>query len=146
MFVVLIGIIPVWPNLTKINHTEWIGTSRRPFCWSSTPSPPARKMAVAPCTKRKRKMWWCPNLHEAYFVVIISLRNNGHTYLVLAYFTFALYALLYVWHLICTYRQVHFRNILARSYCPLELVMCRPYEVQSSRPEWTHPVHQLSAQ
>lgn len=97
MFVVLIGSLPLWPNPTKVNHMEWIGTSRRPFCWSSTPNPPARKMAVKPCTKRKRKMWWCPILHEVQFVVIVPLRNNGHTNLVLAYFTFILYTLSGIW-------------------------------------------------
>ena len=75
MFVVLIGSLPLWTNPTKINHMEWIGTWRRPFCWSSTPSPPARKMAKL-CTKRKRKMWWFPILHEVQFVVIVPLRNN----------------------------------------------------------------------
>lgn len=101
IFVVLIGSLPLWPNPTKINHMEWIRTWRRSFCWTSTPNPPFRKMAK-PCTKRKRKMWWCPILHEVQFAVIVPLRNNGHTNLVLVYFTFILYTLLYVWHLICT--------------------------------------------
>lgn len=42
----LIGRLHLWSNPTKRNHMEQIGTSRRPFYWSTTPNPPTRKMVV----------------------------------------------------------------------------------------------------
>jgi hypothetical protein len=51
--------------------------SQGPFCWSSTPNPPTRKMVVKPCTNRNRKMWWCSILHEEQLFIIVTLRNNG---------------------------------------------------------------------
>jgi len=51
--------------------------SRGPFCWSSTPNPPTRKMVVKPCSNRNRKMMWCSILHEEQLFIFVTLRNNG---------------------------------------------------------------------
>lgn len=50
---------------------------RWPFCWSSTPIPPSRKMVVKPCSNRNSKMVWCSILHEEQLFIFVTLRNNG---------------------------------------------------------------------
>lgn len=54
-----------------------IVTSRAPFCLSSTPNPPTRKMVVKPCSNRHRKIMWCFISHEEQLFIFVTLRNNG---------------------------------------------------------------------
>ena len=68
VFLLLIGRVPLWPSSTQV--------TRNPFCWSSTPKPPAGKTVLKTHTNTKRKMWCCSVLRDLQFLIIAPVRNN----------------------------------------------------------------------
>ena len=66
----------LWTNPQKDITYNKTGTLQRPFCCSSTPNLPIRKMVAKPHTSRKCKMWWCFVLHDFPPFLVVPFRNN----------------------------------------------------------------------
>ena len=106
MFMVLIDRHPLALNPQKVLTCNYTGTSQRPFCWSSTPSPPTRKMVSKPRTGRKCKRWWCFVLHDLLPFVDVPFRNNVQYHTKLPsissiYFNHSVYIYIYIYICVC---------------------------------------------